>query len=615
MAENRQSPRPVDTQAVTAGLTSVQATSETAATWTLLLKDRYRIERELGRGGIGAVYLAHDQQLHDKPVVIKVMHSAVEASQYLDYFQQKFQQEVKALVRLDHPGIVGVSDAGETPEGKPFFVMQYVEGQTLRHAIGPKGMELSRVANIVRQIGHALSAAHDKGIYHRDLKPENVMLQDLGRGEELVKLIDFGMATVKDSQSAVHAEVTKVAGTLPYMAPEQLRGRPVAASDIYACGVIAYEMVTGYLPFKSDSPVQQYELQRAGVDYLPCELRPRLPIEAQTVLLKALSFHADERFESARAFGDALAQALAGAQENADKATLRLGTGETRPAPVAGGDLVSAERQAHVHTFDTPAQAARATQVIDEKRLTRFTNPARFFPVSFISVGLTLLLLVAVAWWMKQQTARFAADPLAGTPTTSTSPISPGAPVPLAVQYSLVVQRYRSGKPYKEPYQLAGVEAFNLEEGDHLRFQVKSAQPGYLYLLNVGPQLVNGQPDYNLLFPATPVNGGQARVEAETVLQVPGPDVPGGFLLDGQNGTERVWLIWSAEPVAVLEGVRPRLQRDVALVEAADIRAVQDFLAQLNPTQPEVNLNATTKQAWLHGAGPLLATLLSFEHH
>src|SRR6185436_13948712 len=133
---------------------------------------------------------------------------------------------------------------------------------------------------------------------HRDLKPENIMLQDLGRGEELVKLIDFGMATVKDSQSAAHAEVTKVAGTLPYMAPEQLRGKPSALSDIFSSGVIAYEMVTGYLPFKSDSPVQQYELQRAGVAYLPCELRPGLPLAAQQVILKALAFDAQERYQS-----------------------------------------------------------------------------------------------------------------------------------------------------------------------------------------------------------------------------------------------------------------------------------------------------------------------------
>src|SRR6185436_1894306 len=118
-----------------------------------------------------------------------------------------------------------------------YFIMQYVEGQSLRVAIndtGPKGMDFARVAELMRQIGHALSAAHDKGIYHRDLKPENIMLQELGHGEQLVKLIDFGMATVKDSQSAAHAEVTKVAGTLPYMAPEQLRGRPSALSDIFS---------------------------------------------------------------------------------------------------------------------------------------------------------------------------------------------------------------------------------------------------------------------------------------------------------------------------------------------------------------------------------------------
>ena len=274
------------------------------------LKDRYVIEKELGRGGIGVVFLARDTQLLSKPVVIKILLEEIAESTHHEWFRKKFRQEVEALARIDHPGVVGILDAGELPDGKPYLVMQFVEGATLRSVIGPQGLPLERVAQIMRQIGHALSAAHDKGVCHRDLKPENIMLQTLGEGGDLVKLIDFGIAQVKDSQ-VVSNVATKVAGALPYMAPEQLRGQPVVSSDIYAMGVIAYELLVGDLPFWADSGVQLHEMQRAGVRVKPRDLRPELPEAAQQVILKALAFDAQDRYPRARDFGEELAKALA----------------------------------------------------------------------------------------------------------------------------------------------------------------------------------------------------------------------------------------------------------------------------------------------------------------
>ncbi|HEX8118041.1 MAG TPA: serine/threonine-protein kinase, partial [Pyrinomonadaceae bacterium] len=160
---------------------------------------RYLLERELGRGGIGVVYFARDRQLMDRPVVVKILLDLVLDAEAGEWVKRKFRQEVEALARIDHPGVVGVLHAGELADGKPYLVIQYVEGETLRSVMGPEGMELARVAGIVRQIGHALTGAHDRGIYHRDLKPENIMLQPLGDDEEHVKLIDFGIATVKDA--------------------------------------------------------------------------------------------------------------------------------------------------------------------------------------------------------------------------------------------------------------------------------------------------------------------------------------------------------------------------------------------------------------------------------
>src|SRR5262249_28534170 len=148
---------------------------------------------------------------------------------------------------------------------------QYVSGVSLGSVIQserPQGLELQRAANLLRQMGQALTAAHQQGVIHRDLKPENIMLQITG-DEEHVRLIDFGIATVLDTAEAGLSKTTMVAGTRDYMAPEQLEGRPSHSSDIFALGVIAYEMITGRRPFNPENISQLLELQRGGVKILP----------------------------------------------------------------------------------------------------------------------------------------------------------------------------------------------------------------------------------------------------------------------------------------------------------------------------------------------------------
>jgi predicted ATPase/serine/threonine protein kinase len=272
-----------------------------------VLKGRYLIEKELGRGGIGVVYLGCDQQLLSRLVVIKVL---LDESHQNDWLKKKFRLEVEALARIDHPNVVGVFDAGEMSDGKLYLVMQFVAGTDLRSAMKVEGMDFERVAHIIRQTGQAISAAHDKGVYHRDLKPENIMLNGQGEGEEQVKIIDFGIASVKNSQVATYKETTAIAGTIGYMAPEQLMGKPSASSDIYALGVISYEMLTGRRPFNPDSPYQLLEMQRAGVKVKPVDLRPSLEEAAQHIILKSLSFDPGDRYSRARDFGEELARAL-----------------------------------------------------------------------------------------------------------------------------------------------------------------------------------------------------------------------------------------------------------------------------------------------------------------
>jgi serine/threonine protein kinase/Tfp pilus assembly protein PilF len=277
----------------------------------LMVDGRYLIEKELNRGGFCVVYLARDRKLHDTPVVIKVLqeHVMEYEGDSRAWLVHRFKEEVQALARIDHPGVVRALDIGLLPDGRTFLVMQHVAGTSLRSAIPTHGMDLRRAARLIQQIGRALEAAHKQGVIHRDIKPENIMLQRVG-DEEFAKLIDFGIATVLDAPMRSSIKSTRVAGTIDYMAPEQFEGRPTVASDIYALGVISYEMVTGRRPFNPDHPHQLRDLQQAGVRIKPCDLRPGLPKAAQAVILRALSFASQARYASAQDFCQALNLAL-----------------------------------------------------------------------------------------------------------------------------------------------------------------------------------------------------------------------------------------------------------------------------------------------------------------
>lgn len=273
---------------------------------------RYFIEEKIGEGGFGAVYRALDghYKMRARHVVIKFLK---EKGLDNEWVVGKFKQEAEALALLDnHPGIVGLLDAGEF-RSLPYIILQYVNGTPLRKRIRPGGMELEEISEIVRQTASALAEAHSLEILHRDLKPENIMLRKLGSGETSVTVIDFGIAKVHNSYLALSSETGQVAGTVPYMSPEQLRGHNktmTPASEVYSLAVIAYEMLTGILPFNARDITGLRQSQEEGVRVRPKDLRPDLPSHAQNVLLRALAFDQTARYQNIKAFGDELARAL-----------------------------------------------------------------------------------------------------------------------------------------------------------------------------------------------------------------------------------------------------------------------------------------------------------------
>jgi hypothetical protein len=190
-------------------------------------------------------------------------------------------------------------------------VMQYVNGCTLRALIELGPLPLPQVASIVRQLGSALEAAHAKGVIHRDLKPENIMLQHLGDGRDIVKLIDFGIARVEASAVIGDTAVIGVAGTPSYMAPEHIGGKPVAASDIFSLGVIAFEMLTGKRPFSAKQPFALRQQHKEGVAPGSLRaLRPEVPQSVEEAIRSSLDYNIADRPTNARTFSDTVGLAL-----------------------------------------------------------------------------------------------------------------------------------------------------------------------------------------------------------------------------------------------------------------------------------------------------------------
>jgi len=258
----------------------------------------YRVLERLGAGGMGVVYKAEDTQL-GRLVALKFLPEDNVRDQAA---VERFRREARAASALDHPNICIIYEIGEH-EGQPFIAMQYLEGETLKQRLSTRGtLAAGEVARLGLQIAEALEAAHAKGIVHRDIKPANVFCTV--RGQAVV--LDFGLAKLLhpagDITAADSLTQTGVApGTLPYMAPEQLRGQPVdARTDLYALGCVLYEMATGQRPFRAELGSQLIDTILHMVPVAPGRLTPELPQELERLILKCLEKDAESRYQSAK---------------------------------------------------------------------------------------------------------------------------------------------------------------------------------------------------------------------------------------------------------------------------------------------------------------------------
>ncbi|HEY0192373.1 MAG TPA: serine/threonine-protein kinase [Kofleriaceae bacterium] len=307
---------------------------------------RYRILAKLGEGGMGAVYRAEQISLK-RQVAVKVLRPEVLGNELL---LRRFNAEAEAVAKLSHPNTVNIYDFGQDRDGALFIAMEFIEGQSLRGVLQREPLSPRRALAIAHQVAASLADAHRHGVIHRDLKPDNVMLQDRGRELDVARVLDFGIAKLRDETRATQMQMTQqgdVVGTPQYMAPEQIRGEKVdGRTDIYALGCMLYEMLTGRRPYEAPSVLAMLSKHLIEQAVPPSRLRPELPPQIDALIMAAMAKDPAGRPASMDDVGEQLAQLLASAPPDprAHRASASASSYPASPASIVG----SATQGGHV---------------------------------------------------------------------------------------------------------------------------------------------------------------------------------------------------------------------------------------------------------------------------
>jgi serine/threonine-protein kinase len=257
-----------------------------------VLDDRYRLEKLIGVGGMAVVYKATDMRVNNNTVAIKLLKDEAACDEII---VKRFKNECRAESMLNHKNIVAVYDVSTRGDLK-YMVMEYVYGITLKnYLIGKKGpLDLDEILSYSVQVLRALKVAHDAGIIHRDIKPQNIMVLESGK----IKVMDFGIAKLPNAETVTVTD--KAVGTVYYMSPEQASGKTIdKRSDIYSMGAMMYELATGQMPFKGDTPVAILMKHVNEKPVAPRVLNSSIPVGLEQIILCAMSKKPSDRFDTA----------------------------------------------------------------------------------------------------------------------------------------------------------------------------------------------------------------------------------------------------------------------------------------------------------------------------
>jgi serine/threonine-protein kinase len=541
------------------------------------LDNRYYIEQKLVSGGVGDLYLAIDKpEVMLRRVVVKVLQ---EKALEDDWLVTKFRQEIEALTRIDDPGVVGLLDAGTLPTGHPYLVMQYVEGDNLRSFMRPdRGMSFDDVINIWPLLGRTLTAAHDRDVVHRDLKPENIMVRQRPDGSWQAKVIDFGIARIRNSLVAPSTVTARFAGTASYMSPEQVEGKKVSpASDVYALGVIAYEMVTGRRPFNPETIFQLSEMQKTA-PLSPRALRPALPVAAEKAILKALSYQSTNRYQKACEFADDLVRSLL-----ANDAVERIP--EANPLGTANAPTMMATAQSELASEPTIASLIQPEPV----KLGSGAHPVTEAKVPWFRIGvaISIVLLIGIAGVIALKYRSSFAGP------------------ERSLTFWLSVQRMYSEKPLGQPFDSAGREYFHT--GDRFFLNMITPEAGALYIINEGRD-EKGITEWNIMFPTKKINHGESLVASQQTIKTDWYRFTGGV------GVERVWLVWAKERNPTLDPIFHDALEDGVIHNPAQQAQLQNFFKQNETSSTELIQDEGKERSFLKGRGDVIVRRVEFTH-
>jgi serine/threonine protein kinase len=527
----------------------------------------YVIVDLLGAGGMGEVYLAKDSRL-DRTVALKVLAQDIASDKRR---MQRFRQEAKVASSLNQPNILTIFEFGEVA-GLTFLATEYIDGQTLRDYLRGKKLKLGETLDITLQVLAALDAAHEAHIVHRDIKPENVMIR---RRDRVVKVLDFGLAKVTEKRSSVltdqeAATEFKTApglmmGTINYMSPEQAQAHEVdERTDIWSTGVMIYEMVSGAMPFKG-ATTSHTIVQILEKDPSPLGSQVKVPAELERIVLKAMAKSPEDRYQTAK---DMLI------------------------------DLRSLKRHLDVSAEIERTSSPSMTQPAVVAEISRNRQKTRVLMFALIGMALVTAAIFSVNIWRSSR-----AGPNAAT-TLSTQVAE------RALMYWVTVQKFRNGKPYEHPFTQPGEMLF---EADYqIRLNFRAPQPGHLYIVNEGPSGVSSAQKFNAVFPSSSANGSSSLLPAQQTIQIPEQS---WLKFDRQEGTEKLWLVFSGDALPDLERIRDFAgQRTQGQITDPSLnKFIQDFLETHSDHKPDYERSDTLTT--LKSNGNVLVYPIKLQHH